>query len=325
MPETVVQGSNNRVLNSYTATRLSRNRWGITKAFGKIQKQQAANVFKANADKISAGKKLINTKNKYYREVDEILNEAYEYWRSSTRVYIEEGIRLVKNSELQNLQDRISFRSGILKDAVDEMVNHWDEVKNEAKDGLQDLFNPSDYPDDVAARYSIVLEPVNINPPDHLAELNPKLYEEQLRRRDERIQASLVLHDQLMAIEFHKLISHLNEVLSPGSDGKRKMFKSSSIDNVREFTSKFRQLSEGTDKELEELIDQAEKILSNSNGDGSYMPRTAEELRASDFLRNQVVSGMTDLQKNLDNLLVNPSRRAFSASVEEALKDVKEE
>jgi len=114
-------------------------------------------------------------------------------------------------------------------------------------------------------------------------------------------------------------------VLTPTSDGKKKMFKSSSIDNIREFSSKFRRLSEGTDKELEDLINQAEVILSNSNGDGSLLPRTAEELRASDFLRGQVVTGITDLQKSLDNLLVNPSRRAFSHGVEEALKDLKEE
>lgn len=322
--QTATQDSK-KLLNSYTAVKLTRNRWGVTKAFGKSQKQQAANVFNAKADKISAGKKLINTKNKYYREVDEILCESYDYWRTSTRVYVEEGIRLVRNSELQNLQDRIAFRNGTLRDAVSEMVSHWDEVKSEARDGLQDLFNPSDYPDDVASRYSIVLEPVNINPPEHLAELNPKLYEEQLRRRDERINVSLVLHDQLMAVEFHSLVSHLSEVLAPTADGKKKIFKSSSIDNIREFTSKFRKLSEGTDKELEDLIDQAETILSNSNGDGVYHPRTAEELRASDFLRNQVVEGMTGLQRNLDNLLVNPSRRAFSSSVEESIKDLKDE
>ena len=63
------------------AVRLRRTKWGVSKSLDKQQKQMAADPFGASGDKLSASKKLIDTKHKKVKAVTSIFNRVGEHWK----------------------------------------------------------------------------------------------------------------------------------------------------------------------------------------------------------------------------------------------------
>jgi hypothetical protein len=108
------------------------------------------------------------------------------------------------------------------------------------------------------------------------------------------------LAEQAFTEEFSKLVSHLTERLSGNGDGKPKVFRDSAIVNLVEFFQRFRHLNVQSNEQLDQLIDQAQRIVRNVRPD---------DLRDNQSLRDRIARQLTGVQSQLDGMLVDRPRR----------------
>lgn len=66
---------------------------------------------------------------------------------------------------------------------------------------------------------------------------------------------------QLVESAFTEDLSKLVAQFAGSEDGKPKDFRDSAVENLEEFLERFRKLSLGSNSELEQLVDDAQRIL----------------------------------------------------------------
>src|SRR3990167_5978427 len=81
--------------------KLERSQFGVSRKVSAEQKDQIANLFGADSQRLSAGKKLLNKKHEAYQAVTALLNQARELWLNSTLPYPEDGVRLIRRNRVQ--------------------------------------------------------------------------------------------------------------------------------------------------------------------------------------------------------------------------------
>ena len=111
---------------------------------------------------------------------------------------------------------------------------------------------------------------------------------------------TVLLTEEALVGEFGKLVSHLTERLSGNDDGKPKVFRDSAVENLSEFFARFRQLNVGNNAQLDDLVNQAQRVIRGIE---------PQQLRDSNSLRQNVATQLSAVQSVLDGLLVDRSRR----------------
>ena len=117
--------------------------------------------------------------------------------------------------------------------------------------------------------------------------------------------------EQAFLGEFSRLISHLTERLSGGPAGEEKVFRDSAIANLVEFFDRFKDLSVGSNEQLEEMVGRAQRLVQGVE---------ASDLRTDERLRQQIAMQLSRVQSSLDGMLVDQPRRRIirNNSAEEA-------
>src|SRR5439155_25036209 len=100
------------------------------------------------------------------------------------------------------------------------------------------------------------------------------------------------------------LVTHLTERLVDGPEGQ-KVFRDSAVTNVLEFFDRFRQLNVRSNAQLDDLVEQAQRVVRGVD---------AKSLRDSDALRREVAGQLGRVQTALDGMLVNQPRRRIIRS-----------
>lgn len=282
------------------ATRVSFTWLGVRKSLSADQTATAANQFEAEPKFVSARKKLLDTNHPKFKAVTAIKGQIQQYWKSLTLPYPETGIRLIKHIDLQSFPAQMERFQQELRNAVQELDQHFEELKRAAQVRLGQLFDPYDYPANLWAQFHVTWDFPSVEPPDYLRRLNPELYERECRRVADRFDQAVELAENAFIEEFHKLLSHLTVRLSGDHDGKPKVFRDSAVDNLREFFQRFKKLNLRSNEELDAVIHEAECILDN-------IP--ARSLRQHDVLRREISEELTTVQHTIDSLLIDRPRR----------------
>ncbi len=116
-------------------------------------------------------------------------------------------------------------------------------------------------------------------------------------RFDEAVQlAEAAFLDEMSS----RLVSYLTERLSGTEDGQPKVFCDSAILNLTEFFQRFRELNVRSNAQLDDLVDQSQRIVRGVE------PQT---LRDNGGLRQNIATQLSAVQSVLDGLLVDRPRR----------------
>jgi hypothetical protein len=285
------------------AVRLRRTKWGVSKTLDKQQKQMAANPFGASGDKLSASKKLIDTKHAKVKAVTSIFSRVGEYWKSVTVPYPEDGIRLIRTERVQEFDDQIAAYQSELDGAVAQLNEAYWELQRTAQSDLGSLYNTADYPDSLDGLFAIAVEYPSVEPDERLQQLNPALFEREQRRIQERFDEAVRLAEEAFMSELGELVRHLCERLEPADSGRQKIFRDSAIENMSEFFGRFRQLNIGSSEQLDQLVSQAQ---------GAVRGVTAQRLRDNGDLRRTVQFALSSVQNRVDEMMVDRPRRDIS-------------
>ena len=289
-----------RLRTTMAAVRVSIQWFGTRKTLTREQKSEAAGTFGAEGAFLSAGKKLIDTSHPAFKAVTSIRGKILGLWRAETLPFPEPGIRLIRQDRIDSFNARMQELRGELEEAVWRLDEHFAELKSAARARLGRLFNPADYPDSLRGLFTVEWDFPNVDAPDFLRELSPKLYEEECLRVQGRFDEAVRMAEEAFVAELAKLISHLTERLSGEEDGKPKTFRDSTIENLNEFFQRFRKLNVRSNEQLDQLVAQAQRAIRGVE---------PKDLRDNAALRQHIATEMSGVQSVLDGLLVNRPRR----------------
>ncbi len=282
------------------AVRLSISWLSVRKTLTPGQKAEAAESFGAEGQFLSAGKKLLDVSHPAFKAVTAVRTKAVGFWKVETLPFPEPGLRLIRRDRIEAFDGRMRDWSLELDEAVENLDQHYAELKQAAAGRLGRLFNPADYPALLNGAFQLAWDFPSIEPPDYLRRLHPELYEQECRRVQARFDEAVQLAEQAFVEELQKLIAHLTERLAGTEDGTPKVFRNSAVDKLTEFFERFTELNVGSNAELERLVNQAQQIVRGVD---------PQMLRDNGSLRNQIAQELSGVQTVLDDLLVDRPRR----------------
>ena len=274
--------------------------FGIRKTLTPEQRSQAAESFGAEGQYLSAGKKLLDSKHPALRAVNAVKHEVVTYWRGVSLPFPEPGIRLIRQQDVSAVQVQLTTLKAELVEAVEQLDQQFDTLKATARERLGSLFNPTDYPDSLRSLFDVTWEFPNVEPPSYLQQLSPDLYRQESQRVSARFDEAVQLAETAFIEEMSRLVSHLTERINGSEDGQPKVFRDTAIENMREFFHRFRELNVHSSEQLDQLVEQSQRILSGVE---------PQALRDTAQLRQRVAGELSAVQSVLDGLLVDRPRR----------------
>ena len=293
-------GPAQRLRRTMAAARVSIRWLGVHKTLSSEQKAQAAESFGAEGQFLSAGKKLIDTRHPAFKAVTAVKHQIRSYWKGVSLPFPEPGIRLIRQDSIETFDGQMNDFRYELEEKVGLLDDEFAEIKDLARQRLGSLYNQGDYPASLRGLFAVEWDFPSVEPPDYLRQLSPELYEQERIRIAARFDEAVQLAEQAFAAELASLISHLSERLSGQEDGKPKIFRDSVVENLLDFFARFRQLNVRSNEQLDELVAQAQRVVSGVQ---------PQQLRESADLRQHVALELNNVQSVLDGLMVDRPRR----------------
>jgi hypothetical protein len=276
--------------------------WGVHRTLTARQKEEVGLTYDADARFLTAGKKLLDTRHEAFRQLTSLRTQVSQYWHGLTLPYVEPGLRLIRQSDIEPFVHTLTgFREELLQAEADLNAVYAD-IQADARTRLGRLYDPSDYPPEIRDLFGLDWDFPSVEPPSYLLRIAPEVYQQEQARISRRFEQAVELAEQAFLGEFARLVAHLTERLSAGSDGERKVFRDSAVTNLTEFFEKFRHLNVRSNAQLDALVEQAQRVV---QGVG------AQALRANEGLRQHVATQLAGVQSVLDGLLVDRPRRSL--------------
>jgi hypothetical protein len=294
-----------RLRRTAAAVRVMMRWWGVHRALSTQQKEEVSAGYAADARFLTAGKKIIDVRHEAYRKLTSIRTRIANYWRGLTLPYVEPGVRLIRQADLEAFVHSMEGFREELTQAEADLNAVYDEVIADAQRRLGRLFNAGDYPPEVRGLFGLEWDFPATEPPSYLMRINPEIYEQERQRVAARFEEAVRLAEQAFATEFSRLLSHLTERLSSGEDGEQKIFRDSAVANLRDFFGRFANLNVRSNPELDALVEQAQKLVQGV---------TPQDLRDNDTLRQRIAAQMAVVQSQVEGMMVNAPRRRIIRS-----------
>jgi hypothetical protein len=289
-----------RLSATMVATRVSLQWLGVRKTLTQAQKCQAAEMFSADGQFLSAGKKLLDTKHPAFRAVTAVRHRILSSWRALTLPFPEPGLRLIRQDDVDTFNQQMLGLRQELDEAVWRLDEHYAQLQSAARDRLGRLFNAADYPESLRGMFRVQWDFPNVEAPSYLQQLNPALYEQECRRVAARFDEAVQHAEEAFLAELTGLVSHLTERLTGQVDGRPKVFRDSAVASLTDFFQRFRHLNVRSNDQLDQLVEQAQEIIQGVQ---------PQALRDDGVLRNTIASELSEVQDALDSLLMDRPRR----------------
>jgi hypothetical protein len=284
------------------AVRIHFTWWGVHRTLTAQQKEEVGDAYGADARLLSAGKKLIDVRHEAFRGLTSIRSKIVNYWRALTLPYVDSGVRLIRQSDIEGFVRAMEGFREELAQAEATLAAAYDQIKADARRRLGRLYDASEYPADLRGLFAVEWDFPSVEPPNYLMHLHPEIYQQEQERIARRFEEAVQLAEQAFVAEFSKVVSHLTERLSSAGEGGQKVFRDSAITNLTEFFERFKQLNVRSNAQLDALVEQAQRVVQGIE---------PQALRDNDGLRQQVATQLAGVQSVLDGLMVDRPRRAI--------------
>jgi hypothetical protein len=189
------------------------------------------------------------------------------------------------------------------KQLVQNFIDVFPAEIDEARVRLKDQFDESNYPsvDKIQELFSMSYAYITFKVPDNLPEEVKKRESDKLTARFSEVEADV---RDAMREGLAKLVKHLVDSLQVGDDGKQKIFRNSSVNNLVEFLELFNDRNITNDRDLEQLANKAREVIAGVDPDA---------LRSKTSIRDSVKTGLVGVSTALNTLITTSgSGRKFS-------------
>lgn len=215
------------------------------------------------------------------------------------------GMYLVKLEAVEKVDLLIEKAIEDFKPIVQAFADVVEQRRDESRSRLKGAFDVRHYPtrEQVMAGYRIEKRWLTMSTPQSLKQISASFFEREKAKAEESIKTATEEITKLLAAEAKKLTGHLVERLTPGPDGKSKIFRDSAVSNISEFLATFNLRNIGGSDELNAQISQIRKLLDGVD---------PESLRTNDTLKESVTKGFSQVAAELDKLVVAKPTRMFN-------------
>jgi hypothetical protein len=282
------------------AVRVSFTWWGVRRALTTQQKEKIGAACDADSRLLSASKKLVDVRDESFRKLTSLRGRIGNYWRGISLPYVEPGIRLIRQADIDAFVHTLEGFRDELHEAERDLNAAYEAMKADARQRLGRLYNSADYPSEIRGLFEVAWDFPNVEPPSYLMRINPEVFEQERARVASRFEVAVRLAEQAFAAELGDLVEHLTERLMPGKEGTPKVFRNSAINNFMEFFQRFRDLNVTSNPQLDALVEQAQNLLHGV---------TPDRLRSLPEVRQQLQVGMEAVRQQLDELVIDAPRR----------------
>jgi hypothetical protein len=289
-----------RLRRTAAAVRVMLHWWGVHRALTPQQREEIGSATSADARLLTAGKKLIDVRHEAFRRLTGIKTRIGNYWRGVSLPYVEPGVRLIRQSDIESFVHTMEGFRDELRQAEADLNAVYDQVKADARRRLGRLYNPGDYPSEIVNLFGVAWDFPSVEPPSYLMQVAPEVFAEERRRVAARFDEAVRLAEQAFAAEFARLLAHLTSRLTNGENGERQVFRDSVVNNLVDFFGRFHDLNVRSNPELDALVEQARRLVRGV---------TPQDLRDSDALRQEVASSMAQVRQQVEALITDVPRR----------------
>ncbi|MHA2642862.1 MAG: hypothetical protein V2G41_09465 [bacterium JZ-2024 1] len=219
--------------------------------------------------------------------------------------FISRGVYIVPLSLIYPLDNALNDMRLERENLVELFLRAYPSYISEARLRLRSLFNESDYPPVEALReaFDVKVRYICFDTPLVLQEVNSELFRREAERARQEWDRALEEMKKLLRVTMAELVDHMVERLTPGPDGRPKIFRDSLVENMLEFLDLFEVKNLANDRELAAVVSRARDLLQGV---------TPESLRRSQHLREATRSGLEQIKGAVDSLIAPaPRRRLF--------------
>ncbi|MEM4360025.1 MAG: hypothetical protein QXT45_05815 [Candidatus Bilamarchaeaceae archaeon] len=275
---------------------------GVEKRIERKYLDRMAASLNAEADTIKARKRLINTKNPSYAELDRLRYTVKYYCNSVTYPYVEDGMRIISSGIIDEFNENMKKFEDNLKVIVSAFKANYKEIKEEAKEMLGELYNELDYPaeDEIDNCFGFKWRFLEVRPPEFLRVISPEIYEEERKKMAKDIMSSIIAIESKILESISGKLNEIKELLD--NPDPRKRIRKSSVESLYSILDKIEKAPLYNRKMFTDLVNEIKSSIDMTNFDKARADAEARKL-VSD-----VVSGIS---ARVESLLETAPRRAI--------------
>lgn len=270
------------------------------------QKKVSSSQVEVDADKewIRVSKTLLECD-----EYDAIghLDSEIKSWLDSRALpsLLKRGIYLLPIPMVQEADAKLKDFAEQRRYLVEKFVSVYKVHVKEARARLRELFSESDYRSSMQIRgdFNLSWQFTSFNTPASLQQISKELFEQEKQKAEATWRDAATSIEQMLLSNLSEMVNHLVEKLTPGEDGKKKVFRNSMVSNMQEFLANLNMRNVTDNAQLKALSDQAKKLIVGVE---------AQQLRDEEGLRDSIRNGFDKIKSKLDDLVEVKPKRAIS-------------
>jgi len=216
------------------------------------------------------------------------------------------SIYLIPKESLGHVDQRLEEFKERFWSKVNDFEDQYDLAREEAKQFLGELFNESDYPEDIATRFNFEWRFLTIDVPGKSNILTPEIYEREKQKFISMMEETKELAMSALREEFGEIVHNLMDRLNGNGNGTMKTFKASMLNKMHEFLDAFGSKNVFNDDQLAELVTQAKSIISGLSPYGLQYNKT---------IREKITGEMNQLKTAIDGAIEDAPRRKIRMAV----------
>jgi hypothetical protein len=211
------------------------------------------------------------------------------------------GLYLVPKESIENVDVQLESIKAEFWDKVDNFLTFYTEAREEARQVIGELFNETDYPENIQDKFRFDWRFVTLATPNQANILTPELYTREVEKFQSLMSEARDMSILALREEFAGLVGHLVERMTTG---KPKSFKSTMLNGTKEFFESFNDRNIFDDAKLSELVEEAKLIVSQASV-GSF----GNSLSYNEVVRKRFSDDMAVLKMAIDEAIEELPRR----------------
>jgi hypothetical protein len=284
-----------------------------------ITRKASMGTVQVNADKelLNLSKRLVESKT--YTAVVSTANALRQYMKrvSVPDPFVKSGFYRVPTEMVETVAARLEEFQTEFNQHVQEFCDEYEgkgfddngkprvSIADQMAGPLGSLYNALDYPtvDKVRASFGIEWRYVENDVPGRLQSISKRLFEAELQKERAKAVSSMEEIRNAIRLEMSKFVSTMAERLKPGADGKKRILRTSTVENLEQFLATFSLRDVTDDADLSALVEKARDVMRGVD---------AEQIRSDDDLRERISTTFDALTEQIQPMVVNRGTRQIS-------------
>ena len=183
---------------------------------------------------------------------------------------------------------------------VNDFIDQYDLAREEAQTILRDLFNETDYPEDISTKFKFEWRFLALDLPTRSKILTPEIYKREKEKFEAMMEETRQMATETLAGELGEIVNNLVERLNGNGKGKGKSINSAMLNKMRDFFDAFETKNLFDDDKLNEIVAQAHSVVDGISPYG---------IKYNDVMRKRITDSMSDLKETVNDIIQDLPRR----------------